>query len=765
MKQIINEIYRQFKRPSSWAVMAFIIAVVYDNTSGVFVSLLRGRWEAWEGVDTMLGEAMRYFLPGGYTAMDTHLFYPLCNSLVFAGLGVALFVLLELDRIRRNGLKNLLDSIVDPGWQYFTRTIALLSVISVGVLLGSILLYPISKQGLGELLCLKDYAFCWFYIYYMGLIVYALIAAGIYLLSENVLAGMGSAFVLSFLLNGAEIGTLGKLASLFQWPQTRVNTLSDGSGNQWAFAVISFYRIAWILMAAAVYALGQCMVPRYGRSMDEVSFTKQKPPAMIVLGVLLLSLVIHLGSESFTISAELIDQPNYIDKATGIHVQMGPWPSLREATECTKGKVKAMLDGKRRALSMEGEFTLLSEEETTTYLRIPAGLKATEISINGQKATYADCPYIYSSDKLYFINIPKGQFCLTLSYEGVPINTYLYVDHIITERYMDIYFDYPDATKAVIDTELTMPEGLTIYGAEFNEEDGRNNGDGTVTYHTLSSGPYSILAGRYEEETVRVDGVEVTFAYFASKSEWLRSSGVKDTIRDMIKIYSDKFGPARADGQELIIAEYVSYREKYKYIGDKIVYCYPEDNLWDLDIDDRPTEISIPGIAELIAKYWWSEQVDSEEFYSWDLNGLYEYSTYVVLNELLGEDYAEAEYTERWLRELRHMANSYYYNNRKVQTALPESVDAAISRSWDQIQMKANSGVMLHRMQEYVGGQETFTKLLTQLRERAMIEKGTIKLFDIIKMTGMAPEDLVDWNPTLGRHAVRNYTDDTEGGL
>ena len=87
MKQIINEIYRQFKRPSSWAVMAFIIAVVYDNTSGVFVSLLRGRWEAWEGVDTMLGEAMRYFLPGGYTAMDTHLFYPLCNSLVLQGWG------------------------------------------------------------------------------------------------------------------------------------------------------------------------------------------------------------------------------------------------------------------------------------------------------------------------------------------------------------------------------------------------------------------------------------------------------------------------------------------------------------------------------------------------------------------------------------------------------------------------------------------------------------------------------------------------------
>lgn len=93
IKKLLYEIRCQFRRPVSWGIMALIILVALANETGVFASFFSSRW----------------YVRTQSTGMDAYLFYPLCNSLIPAGLAVSLFVLLELDRAESRGMRAVLN--------------------------------------------------------------------------------------------------------------------------------------------------------------------------------------------------------------------------------------------------------------------------------------------------------------------------------------------------------------------------------------------------------------------------------------------------------------------------------------------------------------------------------------------------------------------------------------------------------------------------------------------------------------------------------
>ncbi len=754
MKQIAYEIRRQFRSPIGWGVVFFLVLTVLAYMTGTFYNFFSPRW----------------FVQNESSAMDVYLFQPLCNATLLSGLCVSLYAITDLNRIKRNGVGYLVDSIIDPGKRYFAQTIGLLSVISAGCILGFVTLYPLCKEFLGPFLLWKEFAFFWFVFYWMGLLIFLLFSVALYMMTENILGSMGTVGIVALLPPQMYRIWPGKLATLLQWIQTPVNNLSDGSGNVLAHRLILYYRWVWVLIAGTVYALGQCLLRRNGRVHGTGGKVKPKLPAVIAFSVLAIVLVGTLDSEFGIMSGGLrLPGISKIDSETGFILNPTFYTSLYSETECLEGTVDIVLDGKKGSLALDGTFLLDSPKETAAYMQIPAGTEVTQLSINGLPVIFAcDSKNEEIMGYCYF-NIPAGEIELQVEYSGIPKNYYIALDSVISESYINIDLYYPNNPDSKMEFTMTMPADLVVYSGIFDDTAQKvDNGDGTATYYSrLPGGSTHILAGKYIEEQFEVGNYNVTYAYFETEQELMKISGAKDALTNVISAYHNVLGRARRTTRpNMIIAESANTKAGLGSYGYTTVFFYPEADIWQRDISGRPlTEngVSIADVAKLIAEYWWYGRISDEEFYSWSKEGMHEYSAYLALREISGEEHATEAFVDKWVEDLSRIENSYYYANPKVRAMLPSPVKDSLDATDNEVRTTANSALILYDMQNRAEDQEIFLTKLKSVRERALDENHSVGFFDLITAMGLEAKDVLEWNEELGQYSVKelpcNYPD------
>ena len=110
-------------------------------------------------------------------------------------------------------------------------------------------------------------------------------------------------------------------------------------------------------------------------------------------------------------------------------------------------------------------------------------------------------------------------------------------------------------------------------------------------------------------------------------------------------------------------------------------------------------------LAHEIIHQWWGLGVslaDMEDA-NWTDEGMTTYSTYRLMAELKGEEYARANYVEKWERTTSQNAQSFYMRHPEYLAILPEAYAAEVKAAADSVNWYDGTALMSYRAEQKIG--------------------------------------------------------------
>lgn len=149
-------------------------------------------------------------------------------------------------------------------------------------------------------------------------------------------------------------------------------------------------------------------------------------------------------------------------------------------------------------------------------------------------------------------------------------------------------------------------------------------------------------------------------------------------------------------------------------------------------------------LAHEIIHQWWGLGAileDQENLY-WTSEGITTYSTYRLMEELYGEEYAKKYYLDKWDSSVTNMQNNFYMRHPEYMDRLPERLAADIRIAVNSIYLYDGMAQIIKRAEELVGGQENMDAILSRLYLEGGVTPPYITFDDFLNACGLTREDI-----------------------
>lgn len=128
-------------------------------------------------------------------------------------------------------------------------------------------------------------------------------------------------------------------------------------------------------------------------------------------------------------------------------------------------------------------------------------------------------------------------------------------------------------------------------------------------------------------------------------------------------------------------------------------------------------------IHELVHQWWGLANMfdpTADESGLWSAEGLTVYTTYRIVKELYGEDYARKHFVDRWRQEVEDYYLNYYVRNPEYLSVLPAEKQGEISGSLSQVRQYSEMPLKILKAETLVGGEEAMDQILKELFNREL---------------------------------------------
>ena len=117
-------------------------------------------------------------------------------------------------------------------------------------------------------------------------------------------------------------------------------------------------------------------------------------------------------------------------------------------------------------------------------------------------------------------------------------------------------------------------------------------------------------------------------------------------------------------------------------------------------------------IHELVHQWWGLGNMfdTSDPTSPWSAEGLTVYTTYRIVKELYGEEYARAHYVDQWQKAVDDYYLNFYVRNPEYLEMLPEQVQLAISNSLSQVRQYNEMPLKIWKAEQLVGGERPWIR-------------------------------------------------------
>ena len=127
-------------------------------------------------------------------------------------------------------------------------------------------------------------------------------------------------------------------------------------------------------------------------------------------------------------------------------------------------------------------------------------------------------------------------------------------------------------------------------------------------------------------------------------------------------------------------------------------------------------------IHELVHQWWGLGNMfdSSDETDAWSAEGLTVYTTYRIVKELYGEDYARQYYVEQWQQAVDDYYLNFYIRNPEDLEMLPADKRLEITESLTYVRQYCEMPLKILKAEGLVGGETAMDRILRELFNREL---------------------------------------------
>ena len=651
----------------------------------------------------------------------------LANPAIAGGVaGAILFGLLaifELDRARRSRVDILTDAVVSPLTTALTRLLALLTAAVLTVGLTMLVWLPISAGLIGSVFTGANYVLAYLLLMGLALPLGILAAAAAYQFTRR--ADLSMVLFIAFCALSLTVW-----ADDWQlcWLNPCVWALSDDFSNFRVFRSVAWMRLTWLAALTGVWTVSYLCIRQYGKGIFGSLVRSVRRVYRPVIAVALLAY-----SGTAYAAQPFIDNSNpdltvmsfyeipYAEGVTFVRRTAQVFPDTDAGTVTGRASY---------------QFQNTSGQEQSISFGINPGYTISNVQANGTDVPFTVSDYQEYNEALLEVTIPaEEEVELTMEYSGFPQESmptmqggkelsseYLCLENsALSPRVMNVL---PGEAGYPTTIEITLPASMIAIPFSSSEAEViSENEDGTRTWRYEANSAGGILyAGDYICEQIEAGGMTIEFYYGRKHQAVMEEAGAVDAVKAVVDYCTEHYGTLSfGTGETLKLIQSRVAGGGYAVGGASLL---DEADFTIANLGDT-NKGAVPGetfIHELVHQWWglgnMFDTVDSTS--PWSAEGLTVYTTYRIVKELYGEDYAQEHYVDQWQQAVDDYYLNFYVRHPEYLEMLPENEQLAISNSLSRVRQYSEMPLKILKAEQLVGGEEAIDQILHDLFNREL---------------------------------------------
>ena len=712
--------------------------------------LLRSRLTWLVMLLTVLGPVVGLYLyQSAVSTMNSlYLANPAIAGGIAGGILFGLLAILELDRACRSRVDVLVDAVVSPLTAALTRLSALLTTAVLTTTLTMLVWLPISAGLIGAVFDMVDYVLA--YLLFMGLALPlgVLAAASAYQFTRRA--------DLSLVVFAAFCGlSLTVWAENWQlcWLNPCVWALSDDFSNFRIYRSVAYMRLTWLAGLAGVWTLSYLCIRQYGKGALGSLARSIRRAYRPVIAVTLLAC-----SGTAYAAQPMVDNSNP-DQTAMTFFEI---PYL-DGVICTGRSAQVFPDVSAGTVRGKASYSFenSSGQEQKVALGVTPGYTISNVRANGETVPFSVGDYQEFNEVLLEVTLPaEAQIELTMEYGGFPredqnlsdsqgsteiSGTYLQLENAaLSPRLLNVL---PDENYYPTEMEITLPNAMTAipFGSSRAEVVAEHE-DGTKTWRWEDIGTGGILyAGDYVREDIQAGGMTIELYYGRKHQDIMTQANAADAVRDVVEYCAAHYGTLSfGSGETLKLIQSRIAGGGYAAGGASLLdeSDFTAANLNRAEKGSGDSEVMI---HELVHQWWGlGNMFDIPEPDSpWSAEGLTVYTTYRIVKELYGEEYARTHYIDQWQQEVDDYYLNFYVRHPEYLEMLPEAERLRISNSLSGMRQYSEMPLKLLKAEQLVGGEDAMDQILYDLFNREIDPMYPYLTYDeFLSAYGLTDEDM-----------------------
>ena len=666
---------------------------------------------------------------------------------VLGGLFFALLTLCDCARTSRCRVEVLCDAAVSPLTAALARLMALLGTAALTLALTLLTWLPWTAHTVGAVFDGGDYLLA--YLILMGLALPLCI----------LLAGAAWQFTRRFDLSLVLVAALAALSLTIWrdnwqlcWLNPCVWALSDDFSNFRILRSAAYMRLTWLAGLAGVWTLSYLCIRQYGKGALGSLARSIRRAYRPVIAVTLLAC-----SGTAYAAQPMVDNSNP-DQTAMTFFEI---PYL-DGVICTGRSAQVFPDVSAGTVRGKASYSFenSSGQEQKVALGVTPGYTISNVRANGETVPFSVGDYQEFNEVLLEVTLPaEAQIELTMEYGGFPredqnlsdsqgsteiSGTYLQLENAaLSPRLLNVL---PDENYYPTEMEITLPNAMTAipFGSSRAEVVAEHE-DGTKTWRWEDIGTGGILyAGDYVREDIQAGGMTIELYYGRKHQDIMTQANAADAVRDVVEYCAAHYGTLSfGSGETLKLIQSRIAGGGYAAGGASLLdeSDFTAANLNRAEKGSGDSEVMI---HELVHQWWGlGNMFDIPEPDSpWSAEGLTVYTTYRIVKELYGEEYARTHYIDQWQQEDDYYLN-FYVRHPEYLEMLPEAERLRISNSLSGMRQYSEMPLKLLKAEQLVGGEDAMDQILYDLFNREIDPMYPYLTYDeFLSACGLTEEDL-----------------------
>ena len=682
------------------------------------------------------------------TMLSMYLANPAIAGGVVSGILFGLLTIYEMDRSGRSRVDILMNAIVSPMRSALIRMLALIVTSLLGLFLTMLIWLPVTFAQAGSVLDMTNY--CLAYLLFMGLALPCsiLVSAACYQFTQRA----DLSIVLFVAFAGLSL-TIWSDNWQMCWLNPCVWALSDDFTNFRIFRSVAYMRLTWLAALSGVWILSWCCIRQHGKGILGSLLRSSRRVYRPVIAVLLI-----VCSGVAYAAQPIVDHSNPDETA----MSFLEIPYL-EGVVCTERTAEVYPDTAAGTVTGMATYRFLnsSGQAQTAAFGVTPGYTVSSVKANGEDVPFSVGEYQEFNEAMLEAEIPAAEDVeLVVEYSGFPQESrnmsimqgsaeisdeYICLENAaLAPRLMNVM---PDEGMYPATIEITLPKGMTVIPFCASEAElVTEHEDGTATWRYEDNGTGGILyAGDYICEEIEAGGITIEFYYGRKHQSVMESAGAVEAVHAVVDYCTEHYGPLSFGmGDTLKLIQSRVTGGGYAADGASLLdeADFTAANLGDGSKGAGSGEVMI---HELVHQWWGlANMFDStNETDPWSAEGLTVYTTYRIVKELYGEDYAKQYYIDQWQKEVDDYYLNFYVRNPEYLERLPEEKRLEVLGSLTHVRQYCEMPLKILKAEELVGGEEEMDKILYELFNRELDPYNPYLTYqNFLDACGLREEDL-----------------------